>query len=171
MKIDSKVFGNRIFISTIILVFILGLVSGIAIQNLFEKRLQHETQEPSAPQTQESITQTILDDDWVTIQEFSKTDGAQGPISTEEFHIPSNYWRVIFEAEALEEAKYVTFNIHIIPTECEDESYIAPKTTEKTSYGIARTHIYYIYQGPGDFYIEITPWNLKSWSIKIQTQE
>jgi hypothetical protein len=71
----------------------------------------------------------------------------------------------------LEEAKYVTFNIHIIPTECEDKNYIAPKTTEKTSYGIPRTRIYYIYEGPGDFYIEITPLNLKSWSIKVQTQE
>jgi len=171
MKIDSKVLGNRIFISIIILVFILGLVSGIAIQNLSEKRLQHEIQKPSVPQTQESITQTIQDEDWVTVQEFYEKDCTQGTISTEEFHIPSNYWRVIFEAEALEEAKYVTFNIHIIPTECEDESYIAPKTTEKGSYGIARTRIYYIYEGPGDFYIEITPWNLKSWSIKVQTQE
>jgi hypothetical protein len=171
MKIDTKLFGNRILISIIILVFILGLVSGIAIQNLFEKRLQHETQEPSIPQIQESITQTIKDEDWVTIQEFSNPDGTQGTISTEEFHISSNYWRVIFEAEALERAKYVGFNMHIIPVDYEDEGYIAPKTCEKTCYGIARTRIYYIYEGPGDFYIEITPWNLKSWSIKVQTQE
>ncbi len=171
MKIDSKVFRNRIFISIIISVFILGLISGIAIQNLSEKLMHQEKQKPSVPQTQESVTQTIQDEDWITIYEFTKKDCTQEPISTEEFHIPSNYWRVIFEAEALEGAKYVTFNIHIIPTECEDESYIAPKSTEKTCYGIARIRIYYIYEGPGDFYIEITPLNLKSWSTKIQTLE
>ena len=170
MKIDSKLFGNRILISIIILVFILGLVSGITIQTLFEKRLQHKIQEPSAPQTQDSLTHTIQEEKWVTIRKFSKIDGAQVTTSTEEFHIPSNYWRVIFEAEALEGAKYVGFNMHIIPVDDEDEDYIAPKTCEKTCYGIARTRIYYIYEGPGDFYIEITPWNLKSWSIEVQTQ-
>jgi len=168
---DSKVFGNRIFISIVILVFILGLFSGITIQTSFEKRLQHETQEPNAPQTQDSITQTLQDENWVTIQEFSKPDSTQVTISTEEFHIPSDYWRVILEAEALEGSKYVGFNMHIIPVDYEDEGYIAPKTCEKTCYGIARTRIYYIYEGPGDFYIEITPWNLNSWSIKVQTQE
>jgi hypothetical protein len=171
MRINSKVFGNRIFISIIILAFILGLVSGFAIQNSSEKRLQHETQKPSVPQTQENITQIIQDEDWVTIQEFYESDCAQETISTEEFHIPSNYWRVIFEAESLKEAKYVSFTMHIIPVDYEDEGYIAPKSCEKTCYGIARTRIYYIHEGSGDFYIEITPWNLKSWSIKVQIQE
>ena len=100
MKIDLKVARNRVFALIIILVFVLGLTIGMVIRTSFDKHSLDLTQDLIAPQVQEGITQTAQEGNWETIKKFSSSGDGTHAI-TGEFHIPTSYWRIIFEAEAI----------------------------------------------------------------------
>jgi hypothetical protein len=104
--------------------------------------------------------QTLGQGEWKTIKTFTGSDYRD----TEDFNVPTNYWRIVYTTVAKNE-QYAGFSVFIFPSG-ETKSYVAMVNFDKSG-----TDTTYVRAGPGDFWIKVGAANLKSWTIEIQTQQ
>lgn len=98
-------------------------------------------------------TPTNATENWVTVRIFYGTE----PTTTEKFHISKDVWRVKYSVEA--EDTHPGFAITISPS------------GQIINYDQSGTEVSYVYDGPGDYYLDIWAVGLDSWTIEIQVQQ
>lgn len=106
--------------------------------------------------TSKKGTFTQKEKEYVFLKEFSgKTDK-----TTESFYIPSSEWRIKWEYEGSEYA-----NFHFFVYEKETGDMI---TSVDGGEGASGSDITYIYVGGGEYYIEVSAYELEYWKIIIE---
>ena len=96
---------------------------------------------------------TNATENWVTVRIFYGTE----PTTTEKFHISKDVWRIKYSVEA--ENTHPGFAITIAPS------------GQIITYDQSGTEVSYVYDGPGDYYLDIWAVGLDSWTIEIQVQQ
>ncbi len=100
---------------------------------------------------QESPTNAT--ENWVTVRIFYGTE----PTTTDKFHISKDVWRIKYTVEA--EDTHPGFAITVSPS------------GQIISYDQSGTDFTYVYDGPGDYYLDVWAVGLDSWTIEIQVQQ
>ena len=111
-------------------------------------------------------TQIQAAGEWKTIKTFtgSAPTGKRAiDQKTEDFTVPTNYWRTVYTIKAQNE-QYASFSAYIYP------SGETVKNVAKVDFYKSGTDTSYVRAGPGDFWISVLAANLSSWTIEIQTQ-
>jgi hypothetical protein len=98
--------------------------------------------------------------EWVTIRIFT----GSGDLDTEDFNVPTGYWRIVYTTQALDE-RFAVFSAYIYPSG-EITRYITHVDFDKSG-----TDTGYVRAGPGSFWIRVLAANLSSWTIQVQTQQ
>ncbi len=109
---------------------------------------------------QSASFQVAAQGEWKTI----KTLTGSANKDTEDFTVPTNYWRIAYTIKA-ENEQYALFSVFVYPSG-ETAKYVAFVTLNKSG-----TDTSYIRAGPGDFWIHVITANLNSWTVEIQTQQ
>ena len=104
--------------------------------------------------------QTLGQGEWKTIETFT----GSADRDTEDFNVPTNYWRIVYTIEA-ENEQYAGFYFFVYPSG-ETKSYVASVIGFKSG-----TDTTYVRAGPGDFWIKVLAANLRSWTIEVQIQQ
>jgi hypothetical protein len=89
---------------------------------------------------------------------------SEGEQDTEDFNVPTNYWRIVYTTVA-ENEQYAGFSAFVYPSG-ETAGYVAQVTFNKSG-----TETSYVRAGPGDFWISVLAANLRSWTIEVQIQQ
>jgi len=108
---------------------------------------------------QQTTTQTTAQVEWKTIKTFTGSDNRD----TEDFNVPTNYWRIVYTIEA-ESEQFAGFYAFVCLSGKDDS--VASVSLNKSG-----TETSYIRAGPGDFWIKVLAANLKSWTIEVQIQQ
>ena len=109
--------------------------------------------------TMSASTQILAQGEWKTIKTLTGT----GDKDTEDFTVPTYYWRITYTIKT--ESNYPRFSASIYP-KGETTSYVAHVDFNK-----AGTDTSYVRAGPGDFWIHVLAANLSSWTIEVQIQQ
>jgi hypothetical protein len=104
-------------------------------------------------------TQVLAEGEWKTIKTLTGT----GDKDTEDFTVPSSYWRIVYTITT--DSDYPAFYAYIYPAG-ETTGYVAHVSFDK-----AGTDTSYVRAGPRDFWIHVLAANLSSWTIEVQTQQ
>jgi hypothetical protein len=105
-------------------------------------------------------TQTLAQGGWKTV----KTLIGSGDRDSEDFMVPTNYWRIMYTVVAQTE-QYAGFSVYVYSAGMAT-GYVANVNFDKSG-----TEASYVNAGPGDFWIHVRAANLRSWMIEVQIQQ
>lgn len=108
---------------------------------------------------QQTTTQTTARVEWKTIKTFT----GSADKATEDFNVPTNYWRIVYTINA-ENEQFAGFYAFVCLSGKDDS--VASVNLNKSG-----TETSYIRAGPGDFWVKVLAANLKSWTIEVQIQQ
>ncbi len=154
--VETKPKISMKFLGLAIILFVAGLVIGFG--SAPRGQVETVTITQTVTYTPSSMTPQIPTEPtgkWSTIATFQ----GSGVKTTEQFYVPTDYWRLKYTVQA-ETEEYAHFSI-----------WIKPALLEMISFHQSGTDISYIYEGPGYFHLEINAANLKSWTIEVQIQK
>jgi hypothetical protein len=129
-------------------------------QNVEEYIIVTETMTASQWIPQSTSMQTAGQAGWKTIKTFTGSSYKD----TEDFTVPTDYWRIVYTIRA-ESEEYAAFSAYIYPSG-ETAIYVTSVSFDKSG-----TDASYIREGPGDFWIKVLAANLRSWTIEVQIQQ
>lgn len=144
---------NRSIIAIVILVILIG-ITATSIMRVSEVPTQQSQTSPTAAQTSGA-------GQWKTIETFAGSSDKD----TEDFNVPTNYWRLAYTITAQPYQQFVGFSAVIYPGGKISGS-VASVNLDKSG-----TDTGYVRAGPGSFWISIVAVNLSSWTIEVQIQE
>ena len=108
----------------------------------------------------ETSAQTVAQGEWKTIA----TLAGSGDKDTEDFNVPTNYWRIVYTISQEYSGGYTYFRAYI------HRSGEAGDSVASVELGKSGTETSYIREGPGDFWIKVVSGNVDSWTIEVQIQ-
>jgi hypothetical protein len=104
-------------------------------------------------------TQTLAQGGWKMV----KTLIESWDKDSENFMVPTNYWRIVYTVVAQTE-QYAGFSVYIY-SGGKATGYVAHVNFDKFG-----TEVSYVHAGPGDFWIHVGGADLRSWMIEVQIQ-
>ena len=137
-------------IGLLVVVFLAGALFGYLISPIAKV----ETTPPMAITPTDGVeSPTNATENWVTVRVFYGTE----PTTTEEFYISRDVWRIKYSVEAGD--THPGFAITIAPS------------GQIITYDKSGTDVSYVYDGPGDYSLDIWAAGLDSWTIEVQVQQ
>jgi len=154
------------FLAVAIVMLLIGVGIGYAVApkspTTTVERIMTTTveQQITAFETTTASWQPPAQGEWKTTYTFTGSEAKD----TEDFNVPTNYWRVVYTVKA-ESEQYAAFYLYVYPSG-ETAGYVAHVALMKSGSDVS-----YVRAGPGNFYLKVLAANLNSWTIEVQIQQ
>ncbi len=145
--------SSRNLIATVIIVAL--VLGGFASLALYQ---QHVEEERFMTMFQTSRSAQVAGQ-WRMIKTFT----GSADKDTEDFNVPTSYWRIVYTVVPQNEQSIFAFFVY---PSGKTQGFVASVSFVKSG-----TDTSYIRAGPGGFWIKVLAANLSSWTIEVQIQQ